>query len=295
MKRITIIWSLLLLILSSACIKEDQEDCGIYVYFSYLGDINKEIFPQKIASVNLYVYDESGVLVKTSTFDREELRLSQGTMLDLPNGNYHLVCWGNAREETRINEHASLRSALVAAPHYFTKEIITTNDSLYFGMKDITIQGNGEERDTVYFNSSHIKMRVEIVGLEDREEMPLQVTVGNLSPTVDFARNFSTKKEFYHPITKKVAGTGSSEARFNVLRFNDDNDVYVDLTDKETNQVVYHLNLKDFMQKNQITVDGINEAFVGIRFKVNGLSVTVSPWEEENIKPGIEIRDYDGN
>ena len=286
MKRIKIIGSLLLLLLFSACIKESQDDCDVYVYFSYLGDTDEEIFPQKIDKVNLYVYDESGVLVMNRVFDREELRLSQGTALDLPRGNYHLVCWGNAYETTRINDHASLTSAMVAAPHYFTKEIITTNDSLYFGMRDITIQGNGEERDTVYFNSSHIKMRVEIVGLEG-EEMPLQIEVGNLSPTVDFARNFSTVKEHYYPIAKRDSETGRSDAKFNVLRFNYDNDVYVNLIDKSTNQVIYNLKLKDFMQDNQITVDGINEAFVGIRFKINGLTVTVTPWEEENIKPGI--------
>ena len=106
MKRIKIIGSLLLLLLFSACIKESQDDCDVYVYFSYLGDTDEEIFPQKIDKVNLYVYDESGVLVMNRVFDREELRLSQGTALDLPRGNYHLVCWGNAYETTRINDHA---------------------------------------------------------------------------------------------------------------------------------------------------------------------------------------------
>ena len=287
MKYIKIILGLFLLILSSSCIKEDLDDCGIYLYFSYLGDFNKEIFPEKIERVNLYVYDESGVLVKTSVFDRDQLRLSQGTMLDLPNGNYHLVCWGNAHETTRINNGESLAAGIVAAPHYFTRELITTNDSLYFGEREIAIHGDEWERDTFYFNSSHIKMRVEIVGLEHETKMPLQIEVGNLSPTVDFARNFSREKEHYYPAAQAQSGTGSFMADFNVLRFNDDNDVYVNLYNNETNQLIYNLDLKDFMQRNQITVDGINEAFVGIRFRVNGLSVTVTPWEEESIKPGM--------
>ena len=130
-------------------------------------------------------------------------------------------------------------------------------------------------------------MRVEIVGLEHETKMPLQIEVGNLSPTVDFARNFSREKEHYYPAAQAQSGTGSFMADFNVLRFNDDNDVYVNLYNNETNQLIYNLDLKDFMQRNQITVDGINEAFVGIRFRVNGLSVTVTPWEEESIKPGM--------
>lgn len=42
------------------------------------------------------------------------------------------------------------------------------------------------------------------------------------------------------------------------------------------------------MKDNRITVDGINEVTIGIRFRFNGTSVTVSPWDEEVIKPGFD-------
>ena len=274
--------------LTSGCIREDNmEDCDTCLYFSYLGDFNKEIFPEKIKKVNLYVYNETGILVETILLDREDLSRTQGTMLNLPAGNYHLVCWGNANQDTQINDHSAVRSAIVAAPHYFTKEIISTNDSLYIGNKDLVVTGNGQECDTVYFTSSHIKMKIELVGLDNSTDSPIDIQIGNLSPTVDFANNFSTENVTYYPGAKLNTTTGSFESDFNVLRYNDDNDVYINLVNKETGQVIYTLNLKDFMTENQVSVDGINEAFVGVRFRFNGLSVIVKPWDEENIIPGM--------
>ncbi len=268
------------------CIKEDMSDCGTFLYFSYLGDFDTEIFPEKVNKVNLYVYDKNGNLVQTTTLDKGDLNRSQGIQLLLPEGDYHVVCWGNTFNETQINGESSVGSGIVAAPHYFTKETITTNDSLYIGSKDIRLAGDVLTRDTVYFSSAHIKMLVQTIGLEGESSYPFTIEVGNVSPTVDFNKRFSAEKAIYYPISTNH-GNGEYDARFNVLRFNDDNDVYVRLIDKETSAVVYTLNLKDFMSENNITVNGINEAFIGISFRFNGLSVTVKPWDEENITPGI--------
>lgn len=281
-----IIFGLFLAILMTGCIKEDLDDCGAYLYFSYLGDFNKEIFPQKIGKVNLYVYDQNENLVETIVLNKSELDKSQGTMLNLPAGDYHIVCWGNAYDDTQINNSSDLNSGIVGAPGYFSNDVIATNDSLYIGSKDLRLSGDIISNDTVYFSSSHIKMLVELIGLEGSSS-PLRVEVGNLSPQVDFRKNFSTEKVTYYPPVKAGNTTGAFDARFNVLRFNDDNDVYINLVDNETDEVVYTLNLKDFMSENRITVNGINEAFIGISFRFNGFSVTVKPWDEETIIPGV--------
>lgn len=268
------------------CIKEDMSDCGTFLYFSYLGDFNTEIFPEKINKVNLYVYDKNENLVQTIILDKGNLNREQGTQLNLPEGDYHLVCWGNAFGDTQINGESTVKTGIVGAPHYFSNETIATNDSLYIGSRDIRLTGDMQRTDTVYFTSAHIKMLVQTVGLEGESTYPFTIEVGNLSPTVDFAKNFSPEKAIYYP-TSANDGNGEYDARFNVLRFNDDNDVYVKLISKETSETIYTLNLKDFMSENKITVNGINEAFVGISFRFNGLSVTVKPWDEENITPSI--------
>ena len=282
---------MLLVVLATGCIKEDLDSCDTNLIFRYFGDGTKDIFPEKIEKVDLYVYSENGALIETIGLNQGDLRRYQGTPLNLPTGKYRVVCWGNTKNDTRIDQPMALNTALVAAPHYFTREIITTNDSLYIGSRDIEIFQDASNADTVYFSSSHIKMYLELDGLEDAAwtdgTSPIEIEIGNLSPTVDFAKTFSSENVSYRPITKKEEDTPVYKSRFNVLRFNDNNSIYINLVSKKTSKTIYTLNLKDFMKYNQISVDGINEVTIGIRFRFNGTSVTVQPWDEEVIKPGL--------
>lgn len=291
MKQITYFSIILLVALTTGCIKEDLDSCDTNLLFRYFGDGTKDIFPEKIEKVDLYVYSENGALVETIGLDQDDLRRNQGTPLNLPAGKYRVVCWGNTRNDTRIDQAMTINTALVAAPHYFTKELITTNDSLYIGSRDIDIYQDASSTDTVYFSSSHIKMYIELEGLEEVAQAdgtsPIDIEIGNLSPTVNFAKTFSSENVSYRPVVRKEGNTSGYKSRFNVLRFNDKNSIYINLVSKETNKTIYTLNLKDFMQNNHISVDGINEVTVGIRFRFNGTSVTVQPWDEEVIKPGL--------
>ena len=51
MKKAIILY-ILLLVTVTGCIKENLDDCETTLYFSYLGDGTKEIFPQKIEKVD---------------------------------------------------------------------------------------------------------------------------------------------------------------------------------------------------------------------------------------------------
>ena len=59
----------------------------------------------------------------------------------------------------------------------------------------------------------------------------------------------------------------------------------VPFTDMETDESGF--NKSDESNLDNITVDGINEATVGIRIRFNGTSITVKPWDEEVIRPGL--------
>lgn len=281
---------MLLVVLAAGCIKEDMEPCDVNLVFRYFGDGTKDIFPEKIEKVNLYVYNEKGSLVETFGLDKGDLGRFQGAPLILPVGKYRVVCWGNSLTNTLLKDVSSIYTALAAAPNYFTKELITTNDSLYFGSREIEIFQDTPRTDTVYFSSSHIKMHLELEGLEDVATadgyLPVEIEIGNLKPTVDFTGTFSSENVLYRPIVFREDGESVFKSVPNVLRFNDDNSIYINLISKGSNTIIYTLMLKDFMEDNRITVDGINEVTIGIRFRFNGTSVTVSPWDEEVIKPG---------
>ena len=291
MKKAAVICVSLLTLFMAGCIKEDLEDCYTTLYFSYLGDGTQEIFLEKTGKVDVYVYNESGTLVQTIVLNRSELLKKQGVTLQLPDGRYRVVCWGNAYSDTQVTNGTALQSGLVGHPHYFTKNIIATNDSLYFGSRDVDLSADIYGVDTVRFSSAHIKMKLELIGLDDVKlpdgGSPIEVEVGNLSPVVDFSKKFSDENISYYPTGNFEKTSGVFKSQFNVLRFNDDNAVYVRLINKETNNTVYTVNLKDFMKENKMTVDGINEAVIGIRFKFNNTSIIVRPWEEEDIRPGM--------
>lgn len=59
-----IILYILLLVTVTGCIKENLDDCETTLYFSYLGDGTKEIFPQKIEKVDMYIYNQNNVFVQ---------------------------------------------------------------------------------------------------------------------------------------------------------------------------------------------------------------------------------------
>ncbi|WP_044137650.1 FimB/Mfa2 family fimbrial subunit [Bacteroides oleiciplenus] len=291
MKKAIILY-ILLLVTVTGCIKENLDDCETTLYFSYLGDETKEIFPQKIEKVDMYIYNQNNVCVQKAVLNRKELDRQRGTTLNLPSGQYHVVCWGNSLNDTRINEGSSLKNNIVGAPHYFTKELITTNDSLYFGEREITITNESYRTDTVHFSSAHIKMRIELEGLDAVNNTraavsPISIEVGNLSSTVDFTKTFSNERISYFPLVNFDSGIQKFGAKFNVLRFNNDNEVYLRLHDNLANKELYTMQLKDFMKENNIAVDGINEATIGIRIRFNGTAITVKPWDEEVIRPGL--------
>lgn len=290
MKKAIILYTLLLVTVTG-CIKENLDDCETTLYFSYLGDEVKEIFPQKIEKVDMYIYNQNNVCIQKTVLNRKELNHQRGTTLNLPSGQYHIVCWGNSLSDTKINDGSTLQNSIVGAPHYFTKEVISTNDSLYFGEREITIVNEGYKVDTVFFSSAHIKMQIELEGLDIGSTRaavsPISIEMGNLSSSVDFTKTFSNEHVSYFPLVNFDSGIQKYGAKFNVLRFNDENEVYLRLHDNQSNTELYTMQLKDFMKENNITVDGINEATVGIRIRFNGTTITVKPWDEEVIRPGL--------
>lgn len=292
MKHISIFCIFFLSALFTGCIREDLEPCNTFLYFSYLGDENREIFPDKIGKVNLYVYNVNDALVEAITLEQHDLSARRGIELNLPDGLYKVVCWGNSYVDTQINNPSARGLASVAAPRYFTGETISTNDSLYVGIKDIEIDTSRSSEDTVYFSSAHIKMQIEVLGtgtlkLTKNENVPFRIEVGNLSSNVNFNKNFSQERISYLPSVSSNEEMTSYTSRFNVLRFEDENDIIVSLKDNDSQATLYTLNLQQFMKEYGISVHGKNEVLVGIRFRFNGMAITVAPWNEENIKPGI--------
>lgn len=304
MRKRTMLYSMLLItLLMAGCIKEDMADCppSFSLYFSYKGDGNTEMFLEKERNVILFVYDYSSEsLIKKIALNRSDLVRQQGVDLDLPTGRYYVVCWGNVDKNTQMSAESLLNGGSIGSAAYYAKEAITTNDSLYYGGKEINIIRNGiDVVDTIKFKSDHIKMRIVTDETNAYVEDPLnntratndtesilKIEMGNLSPTINFMDINSTEKVSYYP-TSILNKNKAYQTDFNVFRFSDNNDVYISLRNRVTNDVIYTMSLMEYMRKNNITVNDKNEVTIGIRFALTGMSITVKPWDEEVINPGI--------
>ena len=165
---------LITLALPAGCINEDMSDCpppyNTELTFSYSGDRQEPaMFSRMIDGVTLVVFDRAGgerVLDKTVV--KADLNRFQGTELYLPAGDYRIVCWGNAFDDTELLS-GSLSESRVHAPAYGKGKKIATNDHLYYGECDITVpttvNASGKVTGDIPFRSAHIDMRIYIKGV----------------------------------------------------------------------------------------------------------------------------------
>lgn len=302
MRKRTILYILLFVtVLQTACIKEDMDNCpspSHSLYFSYKGDGTREMFLEKERCVNLFVYDDNEAFVKEIVLNQYDLSKKQGVDLDLPQGKYKVVCWGNIDKNTQITGSSFLRDMSVGAPAYFNKERITTNDSLYYGTKEISITTNGYKVDTVNFKSAHTKMQIVLANLDQTaaqsdivklgsSDPVLSIEVGNLNPTISFDEVYSDEKASYYPSLIYNKDKKEAYTNLNVLRFKDQNDIYIHVRNSNTDEIVYTLSLMEFMKKYGISQERKNEVPMRIRFLFKGITIAVEPWDEEEITPGV--------
>lgn len=189
-------------VLLTGCIKEDMDDCGYTdLYFSYKGDGTSEIFSQKIEKVNLYVFDIHQQHLSTYIIEQNELDMHQGTSLNLRPGRYHIVCIGNAHDNTQISNltDRNMEEILIAHPNYFSEAgNIPGNDSIYWSKIEIEVPENRALKDTVCFSTSHVDISIEIRGLNCLPGT-VQLIMNNVTPCTSFTNQLCGDYVSYYP------------------------------------------------------------------------------------------------
>ena len=65
---------LLVPVLVTGCIKDDFDDCdNVTIYFQYLADGDEDVLYRYMDKVDLYVFDESGHILGSGTYNQEQL------------------------------------------------------------------------------------------------------------------------------------------------------------------------------------------------------------------------------
>lgn len=164
--------------LSQSCIKDDLEDCEhVSLYFRYLADSTKNVLPDYMDRVDLYVYDEHNNLVQTRTYEKSELKNCATPKFRLAPGRYHVMAVGNQEDRTRLVNYSGgdFKSMYLTHPSLTSRAAteIEGFDSNYLGHKDIVVPENVNFRDTVEFHCAHTDVDVTIRDLHDEGEESL--------------------------------------------------------------------------------------------------------------------------
>lgn len=273
--------------LAGGCIRENMDDCKgkVTLRFRYVGDGTTDIFPEKIEHVTMYVYSiADGSLAAIHKYDDNALAAYQGADVMLFPGRYEVVCWGNALDETTINEGEK-----IAANGYFENTDIATNDPLYYGTIEIEVPETLVENNYICdFVCSHVKFRVRVEGFDQTTMGVPSLELTQLASFTDFDNVPSDEERCsYHPVL--APGYDGEQtvytAEFNTLRFNDDNDIMLRLHSDETRVVAHEFPLADFLQEHNIAVEGVNEVTVPIRIRFSPIGVTIDDWDSVPVNP----------
>ena len=291
--------------LSASCIKEDNSSCyNIYrLAFSYNGDGATDIFPEKIGSVDMYVFDQNSNCVSSTRLSEAEVEAQLTTLPPLEAGNYRIVCVGNAYETKVENiDSKDLSNITFAAEDYINGEMVSGNDSLYWSAIDYSIEPFSEyktvETRTTEFASSHYDVYVEVVNAPAKIGKNPKIELVGVSPQTDF--NNKAKGQATNYIMSTVHdGLKTTTASNNIMRHKNHEDVYLKVTGEDGSQVAM-INFAAHIEKYKEYIDTeLNECLIPFRIEFGtpdypifnedeiciDVTVTVPSWVIEHVTP----------
>lgn len=260
--------------------------------FSYTGDTeNPTMFMRCIDQVALMVYDESERLILTRNISKDELIIQQGTELYLAPGNYKIICWGNTHEHTELYQCESFAGGRLHHPFFAEGKEMPTHSHLYYGTYTVEVSDEGIVQGDIPFRGAHINIEVYIRDADIAADVPgkyPQIEAHHLMPEYDMemlpAQSYSTT---YYPETTFNPERRLNQTLFQVLRFGDDNPVYIEIKDP-SGMLKCNIELKKYMADNKISVDNKNEATVPILIEFTDLGTVIKlpEWIINEVNPG---------
>lgn len=308
MKTIRYISALLFLTCLTGCIRENIDDCEtpVELDFLYFGNGIVDIFPDRVNSVLMYIYElPSGRLSQSRRISKEELSARQGADLRLNPGDYRIVCWGNAGEGSFVDTEGKV----ITSSEYAGGDVPSGIEELYFGTVDLNVpQTLRAVKETVVYEASYIMMKVELLGFaalrssgavgsmsadeNGAADATVSLTHGNHSALIDFTNTPSDEVTDYAPVLADHPDEDDSYvADYLVPRFDNDTEARLRIVRNDTETSIFDRSLAELMDELEISIDGRNEQMVNLKLRLivsdGKLSIEVLGWNSEIVFPDI--------
>ena len=305
-----ILLAILLLCGATACIRENIDDCEtpVTLDFRYFGDGIVDMFSDRIKTVDLFVYRADGELVQTVSCTESELD-AQSVQLRLLEGDYRIVCWGNAWDNTHMEAEAD--EPYLGESSWFDGEDCQGIDPLYFGETEITVPRTLKPvRDTIIYNCSHISIAVNLIGFanadnfftasqsgisratnpDDTEDALVTLCHEDLSAHISFENTpGSTLTDYLPELTPHTEYDDSYLAFYRVPKFLNSTGSSLVIKRNDTGEELYRRPFADILEDLDIDVESRDELSLELSIRVwsmNGeVHIEIVGWNTEIIYP----------
>ena len=291
----------LLLLLLTACIREDRSDChNTIIYLDYTADGTQSVIREYVEDIDLYIFDKSGH--RLLNYSMEELP-DGSVKLNLKPDEYTIIAVANAYNNTYVNESAANRRDEFYLQHpdwNQAGDVVPMHDHNYIGEVKVEITHDGiEHRDTVMFCSSHVNMDIQIEGLPapaTRADIPYTLRIENCHARINFYNELSAMGEETIQPTLTYDAEKKCYRTTNLALFRMDQNGQVTrqscphqvvLLDADGTELVRY-NLYDYLQQNADKIDVTKQEAtipLAIQFHQLGVEIVLPGWNIEDVKP----------
>ena len=290
------------------CIFQDEDDCppsvnhNLVLHFNNTDNDGKEIFNTSIDKVDIFLFDINDKLKYQFEASKNELIATQTATLSVEPGDYRVVCWGNAKENTicMLEKGESISDGCVYK-HIPDGETPANGNPLYHApynhtaAQRFTVEPDERKTVDVRFRSAHIKFKFTVKNYATvmGETNHPYIELTNLFPRYDFTMCYlptpavcymrQTSPE--NRITEDITYT-----RFNTPRFNQVNPIEIKVRKEASTAPLKTFALTDVLEDLDINVENQVECTLAftIDFAGGDVKISISKWEGSELEPGIE-------
>ena len=310
---------LLVPVLVTGCIKDDFDDCdNVTIYFQYLADGDEDVLYRYMDKVDLYVFDESGHILGSGTYNQEQLSsfAAVPSFKLTPGRRYQVVAVGNAYDATQVVnlDATSFDDIFIQHPNWGTGEAVTEHDHNYMGQQVFQMP-EGEfvvYRDTVTLYSSHIDVDIRVTGLpapaeaasmlgvQTRAEgdLPIRLRIENSNAQTSFNNEINQGETgTIYPELSYDEETGAYRTADDFCLFRMDCDGELDanccdhtlVLETADGQELVRGSIYDYLRRNEDVIDVTKQEAllpIEINFTPTQVEIKLPQWYVEDITPG---------